>query len=240
MRSPSNLVIAAMAVFGIGLLWAQPTRDWYAGRPWLQAYQDRRAARLGTLRSGSPTLPGPGASPAPPAPPAAPTDAPPPGPAADPLAGHRLAPHRPDVVRRPGALLAACILAWVLSAMTVVLMTLMALVVAAEGDQIFAEVRKQEPDLIASSGLTEQQFVASFLVIAAGLVLWSMVALVLAVLAFTGRNWARVALAVSGVCGAVLALAMSVNALPLVVVAGTLGVGTWLLLRPEVARWYRR
>lgn len=234
----SNLVIAAMAVFGIGLLWAQPTRDWYAGRPWLQAYQERRAARVGTLRSGTPTLPD---REAPPAGRPDPFQAPPPvPPTAAPVPGHRLPAHRPDVVRRPGALLAACILTWVVSAMTVALMTLMALVVAAEGDQIFAEVSKQEPDLIASSGLTEQQFVASFLVIAAGLVLWSMVALVLAVLAFTGRNWARIALAVSGVCGAVLTLVMSVSAVPLVVVAATLGVGTWLLLRPEVVGWYRR
>lgn len=230
----SNVVVAAMAVFGIGLLWAQPTRDWYAGRPWLQAYQDRRAARVAGIRSGSPTLPGPQA------PPVGQPDPSQAAPPAAPAPGYRLPAHRPDVVRRPGALLAACILTWVFSALTVVGMSLMALVVAAEGEQIFAEVRKQEPDLVSSSGITEQQFVASFLVIAAGLVLWGMVALVLAVLAFAGHGWARIALAVSGVCGALLALVMALSAPPLVVIAGALGVGTWLLLRPEVVGWYRR
>ncbi|QSR28156.1 hypothetical protein CFH99_21270 [Nocardioides aromaticivorans] len=229
----SNVVVAAMAVFGIGLLWAQPTRDWYAGRPWLQPYQDRRAARVAAMRSGTPTLPGPQA---PPPAPADPSQGPPP---AAPVPGLRLPAHRPDVVRRPGALLAACILTWVLSALTVVLMTLLALVVAAEGEEFFAELKKQEPDLVASSGITEQQFVASFLVIAAGLVLWAMAALVLAVLAFTGQNWARIALAVSGVCATMLTLVMTLSGPPLVVVAGVLGVGTWLLLRPEVVGWYR-
>lgn len=228
----SNLVIAAMAVFGIGLLWAQPTRDWYAGRPWLQAYQDRRSARVAALRSGSPTVPGP------PAPPPARQPDPFQAPPAAPVQGYRLPAHRPDVVRRPGALLAACILTWVLSALTVVGMTVMALVVAAEGEQIFAEVKKQEPDMVASSGITEQQFVASFLVIAAGLVLWGLVALVLAVLAFAGHGWARIALAVSGVCATLLALVMALSAPPLVAIAVALGVGTWLLLRPEVVGWY--
>ena len=204
----SEVVVSAMAVFGIGLLWAQPTRDWYAGRPWLQAYQDRRSARVVGLRSGSPTLPGPQA---PSAGQPDPAQVPPP---AAPVPGYRLPAHRPDVVRRPGALLAACILTWVFSALTVVGMTVMALVVAAEGEQIFAEVKKQEPDLVTSSGITEQQFVASFLVIAAGLVLWGMVALVLAGLAFAGHGWARIALAVSGVCATILALVMSLSAPP--------------------------
>lgn len=230
----SNVVVAAMAVFGIGLLWAQPTRDWYAGRPWVQAYQDRRAARVGTMRSGSPTLPGP------PAPPAAASDPSQAQPPAAPVPGYRVPAHRPDVVRRPGALLAACILTWVLSAMTVVGMTLMALVVAAQGEQIFAEVKKQEADMVASSGITEEQFVASFLAVSAGLVLWGMVALVLAGLAFAGQNWARIALAVSGVCAAILTLVMALTVPPLVVLTAALGVGTWLLLRPEVVAWYRR
>lgn len=233
----SNVVVAAMAVFGIGLLWAQPTRDWYAGRPWLQAYQERRAARMGTLRSGSPTLPD---REAPPAGRPDPFRAPPAGPPpAAPAPGSRLPAHRPDVVRRPGALLAACILAWVLSTLTVVGMTLTALAVAVQGEELFAEVEKQQPDMVASSGITEQQFVASFLVIAAGLVLWGIAALVLAGLAFAGQNWARIALAVSGVCAAILTLVMSVTAPPLVVVTVALAVGTWLLLRPEVIAWYR-
>lgn len=230
----SEVVIAAMAVFGIGLLWAQPTRDWYAGRPWLQAYQDRRAARVGTLRSSSPTLPGPQG---PPTEQPDPFRAPPP---AAPVPGYRLPAHRPDVVRRPGALLAACILTWVLSAITVVGMTLMALVVAAQGEQIFAEVKKQEADLVASSGLTEQQFIASFLAVSAGLVLWGIVALVLAGLAFAGQNWARIALAVSGVCAVILTLVMTPSFPPMIVLTGAVGVGTWLLLRPEVVAWYRR
>lgn len=235
----SEFVIAAMAVFGVGLLWAQPTRDWYAGRPWLQAYQERRAARVGTLRSGSPTLPEREAPPAGRPDPFQPPQAAAP-PSAAPALGPRPATHRPDVVRRPGALTAACILAWVLSTLTIVGMTLTAVAVAVQGEELFAEVEKQQPDMVASSGITEQQFVASFLVIAAGLVLWGIAALVLAGLAFAGQNWARIALAVSGVCAVILTLVMSVTAPPLVVMAVALAVGTWLLLRPEVVVWYRR
>ncbi|TWG91776.1 hypothetical protein L615_007800000160 [Nocardioides sp. J9] len=134
--------------------------------------------------------------------------------------------------------MAACILTWVLSGMTLVLTTLTAVLVATQGGEVFDQFREQEPDLVQSSGMTEQQFVATFLVVAIGLVLWSAAALVLAVLAFVGRGWARITLAVSGVCAALLTLVMAISGPPLLVPAIALGVGTWLLLRPEVAAWF--
>ncbi|NHA01450.1 hypothetical protein G5V59_20940 [Nocardioides sp. W3-2-3] len=99
--------LGILAVLGVALLWAQPTRDWYAGRPWAEQHRERREQRLALMRSGSPTLPP--ASPASPAPQQgqAPVPPPPGAPA--------LPRERPLAVRRPGALTGGCILTWVLT-----------------------------------------------------------------------------------------------------------------------------
>lgn len=225
----TEVVIAIMAVFGIALLWAQPTRDWYAGRPWVQRYDARRAARVADLRSGSPTLP--------PAP--APTPGQPQLPPMAPVPGFRLPAERPAVVRRPGALVAACLLTWVLSTVVAVGLAFTAVVVGANREEYFADLKDQQPDLVASSDLTADTLVVYFAVVVVGLVLWALFAIVLAVVAFLGQNWARITLAVSGVCAALLSLVMALSGPPLVVVTLTLATGTWLLLRPEVAQWYR-
>ncbi|KRC52831.1 MULTISPECIES: hypothetical protein [unclassified Nocardioides] len=232
----TEVVIAIMAVFGIALLWAQPTRDWYAGRPWAQRYDARRAARVADLRSGSPTLPpAPGQQPSqPPAPGQAPQLPP-----MAPVPGFRLPDRRLAVVRRPGALVAACLLTWVLSTVVSVGLVLVGVVLAANRDEFFADLKDQQPDLVASSELTADTLVVYFSVMVVALVLWALFAIVLAVVAFLGQNWARITLAVSGVCAALLSLVMALSGPPLVVVTLTLATGTWLLLRPEVSQWYR-
>lgn len=238
----TDMFLAAMAVFGIGLLWAQPTRDWYAGRPWVQRYEAQRKARLERMRSGSPTLPpapGQQGQPGQPQQPVPPAGQAPPLPPMAPVPGFRLPAQRPAVVRRPGALVAACILTWTLSSIAAVGLALVAVVVAARRDEIFADLKEQQPDLVASGDLTADTMVVYFVFVAVGLVLWALFAIVLAAVAFLGQNWARVTLAVSGVCAGLLSLVMAVNGPPLLVVTLSIAMATWLLLRPDVSDWYR-
>lgn len=232
--------LGILAVAGVGMLWAQPTRDWYAGRPWAQRHEERREQRVAALRSGSPTAPPQGSAPPAPASPAeAAHPADPSRPAGPPAAGYRLPPERPLAVRRPGALVSACVLTWVLAGITALGAALTAVAVALEHERLFADLREQQPEVMDSTGLSDAELVTAMTVVASGVVLWSLVALVLAGLAFAGQEWARVVLAVSGVCAGVLCLVMALSLPPLLVFALAVGTGTWLLLRPEVAAWYR-
>ncbi|KRB78646.1 hypothetical protein ASE01_05190 [Nocardioides sp. Root190] len=236
--------LAPMVLAGIVLLWLQPTRDWYAGRPWVQRYEERRAARLAAMRSSSPTVPTDG-TPAPdpfatpPTQPAVPTSPVPPAPHP---AGQQLAPapRARRLAPRPAGLMAACILAWVTSTAVVAGLALTALVVAQQSDDLYAEMQSQRPELMKSSGFSESDLVWSVYVVLGGLVLWALAAIVLAGLTFVGHNWARITLVVSAACAALVTLVMCLAAPPLVVMVLLLTTGGWLLVRPEVSAWFRR
>jgi hypothetical protein len=237
----TNQLLAPMVLAGIALLWLQPTRDWYAGRPWVQRHEERRAARLAAMRSGSPsapesTRPDPFAAPAPPAP-TAPGQA---GPAAPHGVPAVPAPRARARGRRPAGLMAACVMAWVVSTAVVAGLALTAIGFAAQSDEVYAELMSQQPDMLEASGLTERQLVASVYVMIGGLVVWALVAIVLAGLTFVGHNWARITLVVSAACAAALALAMCLAAPVFIVMVLLLATGGWLLVRPEVTAWFRR
>lgn len=220
--------LGILAVLGVGMLWAQPTRDWYAGRPWAQRFQERREQRLATMRSGSPTLPA--------APPqqGQPGQQPPP-----PAIGAGLPHDRPLAVRRPPALRAACVMTWVLTPLVALSGVLGVVRAVGDSDRLFADITEQQRDMVESSGMTEADLVAAFWVIAVGLVLWCVLAAVLAGLAFVGQDWARIVLAVSGVCAALLALVAALSYPPVLVLVLGIGFGVRMLLRPEVGAWYR-
>lgn len=225
--------LAPMVLAGIALLWLQPTRDWYAGRPWVQAYEQRRAERLARMQP-------PRTPPAPSATPASDASAPvPPAPVPAPPHPH-VARHRPDAVRRPGGLTAVCVMTWVLSALVVVVMGLVSATAVAQGDAMLADLREQQPELFEGAEITEATLVASVLVFGGIFILWALAAIVLAGLAFAGQNWARITLAVSSVVAGLTTLALSLAAPPLVVLPLVFAVSTWLLLRPDVAQWYQQ
>lgn len=234
--------LAPLALAGIALLWLQPTRDWYSGRPWVQRHEERRAARLAAMRSSGPTAaegttrPDPFAVPpaAPPAPPASPvTDRfPQPAPTGP-------APRQARAPRPPGVT-AACVLAWVTSTAVVAGLALSALRFAGDSDEVYADMMSQQPDMLEASGLTESGLLAAVLVTIGGLVVWALIAIVLAGLTFVGHNWARVTLVVSAACAGTLTLVMCVAAPFLVVMVLLIATAGWLLLRPEVTAWFRR
>ncbi|MEV4999927.1 hypothetical protein [Nocardioides sp. LML1-1-1.1] len=220
--------LGILAVLGVALLWAQPTRDWYAGRPWAQRYEERREQRLALMRSGSPTTP-----PAAPSAPHQEGQVPPPPPA------FGLPPERPLVVRRPGALKGGCVLTWVLTPLVALSGLFGVLRAVDESGQLFADLKEQQPDMVESSGMTEADVVAALWVLGGALVLWCVAAAVLAALAWVGQGWARIVLAVSGVGAALLALLLALSYPPVLVLVVSIGLGVRMLLRPEVAAWYR-
>jgi hypothetical protein len=235
---------APMVVAGIVMLWLQPSRDWFAGRPWLP----RASASPG---ESGPPRPDPFA-PAPPRddPPAALAPPPPPPPAVvQPRPyGEQFgalpptyapAPATLERTRRPPALIAACVLVWASTALVSGLMLLFSLVMAVARDDLFDEIHKQQPDF-DMKGMSESELATATFVMTAIVVVWCVAAAVLAVLAFRGRAWARVGLAICTGGTGLLVLAATLLSPALVVLLAATAVTLWLLLRPEVTAYFRR
>lgn len=139
---------------------------------------------------------------------------------------------------RPVEVVQACVITWLLSGLVLIGSVPSMLVFIAGGD-LMQEVYDSDPQL-AESGVdleTLRWFMVAALAIVA---VWSGVAIVLAVLAFLGRNWARIGLVVSAATTAVLCLVMSAVSIGMLVPVAASGVVVVLLLRPRVKGWYTR
>jgi len=238
---------APMVAAAIAMLWLQPTRDWYAGRPWMQRFEQRRAERVAAFKQAG--QPRQGRADAPGAPPAAPsvhdalgraTPTTPMAPAQIPPPPLHQAPHRPPAGERPSHLVSVCVVTWVISGLVLLALGVLAAVLPFAADDLLDEARKEQPEMFRTYDPTTTDLLVGLYVLIGFLLIWAVVAIVLAWLAFTGHNWARVLLAVSAFCAAVPALLASVSAWPLVLLVAALAGSGWVLLRPEVAAWYRR
>jgi hypothetical protein len=242
-------IFAPMVVAGVVMLWLRPTRDWFAGRAWLPAATvgSRRPDPFAPQHRPEGTDAGvpPAASPAPPAPPAqaAPQDQPPPHPHpyGDPV------PMAPGGswssygvrAKRPAALVAACVIVWVSCALVSGFMLVMSLVMAVARDELFAEIERQEPNF-DMKGMSQAELATGTFVLTAVVVLWSVAAIVLAVLAIRGLPLARAALAVSTGATSLVLLGATLLSPALVVLLAASLVTLWLLLRADVTAWFKR
>ncbi|GHJ59440.1 hypothetical protein NOK12_19580 [Nocardioides sp. OK12] len=255
--------MGALVAAAVVMLWLQPAKSWFAGEPLPERFNAD-----GTLRKDeSAQKPAQKPAPAPErdhqpvghgAPPQQPSAYPPPpaypqqqpGPAPYAGFGHPQA-ERPQAVpggapapgprRRPAALAWACALTWVGSGLVSLFWLLATLVFVAVPQADFDELLEGQPEAQAQLAAYDwAEVTQSVYVMTAVSVTWSIVAIVLAVLAFRGVAWARLALTVSSaalagvlfVWGVVWAPAMLLVMVP---VAATVV----LLLRPDVRAWRR-
>lgn len=241
--------LSSLVAFAAVLLWLQPARDWFAGRPARQAPEPppRQPSEPAVPPAVPPTagpaagpfagqpgtgpgptvgfgsVPGPAPTTAVPAPPGAPAAVP-------------AVPGGPVVLRRPGAVVWACVLTWVFSGLAAVVLGLGALVLAVSPDLVFDELRRQNPEVF-EQGLTESTLATVTYVSAAVTVGWSVLASVLAVLLFRRVRWARAGLlAAVGATAAVSLLSALQSPAMTVPLLASVAVFS-LLLRPEVRRW---
>jgi hypothetical protein len=245
---------APLVVAGVVMLWLRPTRDWFAGRPWLPASAGADARRDARRADPFAVQPREGIdTPAPPEAPAAPR-APEPQPAPDQATepGPHISPYaaplgtpEPTIApygaapKRPGALIAACVITWVSCTVVSGFMLLFSLIMAFARDEFFDELERQQPDL-DMQGMSQSELATGTFVMTAIVVLWSLAAMVLAVLALRRLQWARIALAVcTGVAGLVVLGATLFNPLMVVLLGATL-VTFWLLLRADVNAWFKQ
>lgn len=240
-------VVAASAV----MLWMEPARDWFAGRPAKERPAARRPGSQESRDAGAaredrpdpfrvfPSVPpvssgprphqgfGTAAATAQQARPQVSAYAPPGG-----------APARPA---RPGAVMAAAVVTWVVSGLVSLLMALSATMMLASPELMMDEALRANPAL-ADSGLTVEAFQLGVVVTAAVAIAWSVAAAVFAaVLLLRGRDWARISLLISAAIAAALCLPLTLlGGVPMLVpLAGSVATLA-LLLRREVRAWVAR
>lgn len=235
---------APLVVAGVVMLWLRPTRDWFAGRPWLPASDTTHARRHDPFavqpREGIDTPAKPSVPPAQEARPAA-QPGPHSGPYGAPLPTEPSAspshPTAPAPRRRPGALVAACVLTWVSCLLVAGVMLLMSLVMAVARDDLFDEIERQQPSFDLR-GMSEAELATGTFVMTAVVVVWCLAAAVVAVLALRGRQWARIALVVSAATATLVLMAASLVNPLLVVLLAVSATTIWLLLRADVSTWF--
>ncbi|MCW2759147.1 MAG: hypothetical protein JWO46_2893 [Nocardioidaceae bacterium] len=170
-----SFLIGFVVVSGL-LLWTAPSRDWFAGR-----------------------VPPPSAAPptlvAPPPPPPLPMQHP--TPFGAPPAPTSYVAVRSSPLTRPGRVVAACVITWVISSVVLLLSAVAAVSMTtadAHGDLTRLIADNQQ---LRDAHLSVATLSIYVLVLCGLLALWSLAAIVVAVLVFLGHGWARIALVFS-------------------------------------------
>jgi len=242
-------LVAASAV----MLWLEPSRDWFAGRPPRPRPEPERREQLPP--SAPPSAPAPPASsgsgprphegfgtPAstpvePPVQQSAPAPAGPPSATAYPPYGQPYAaPYAPPA--RPTAVVTAAILTWVFAGLTALLLGAAALLMLTSPDLMFDEMHRQDADL-AAQGITDRSLQVAIYVLAAATVVWAtLVSAAAVVLVVRRKEWARLAVLFSAGVAAMFCILGLLSGAFLMVVPLLGAVATFsLLLRADVRAW---
>jgi hypothetical protein len=224
--------LTALVTASIVLLWVGPSAAWlHDGRPTSnRGFLDRPPSREPATPAAHPGPSRPHA----PVPPPLHQPPPPPSPAA-----RQLFLDQPPTARvgsrRPDAVVWACVLVWTFCGIAVVVMSASVALLAGNPDVVLDQLQRQDADL--AGGDTDLLLRATY-VTAAVIGVWSLVAAVLATLAFRRGSGGRLGVIVcSGVAGAVCLVGVFTSVV-LIVPAGAAMTTVALLSRPEVRDWY--
>jgi hypothetical protein len=131
----------------------------------------------------------------------------------------------------------ACVLTWVFTSLAAAVFVTSIVLLAQDPGVILDKMHEQNPDL-ASQGVSDHLILVVCYVTCAVLVLWSVGAAVLAVLAFRGKRLAMYALLVSTAGAAVFCLLGVLGSFVVLVPLAAAAVTIGCLLRPEVKAWF--
>jgi len=144
----------------------------------------------------------------------------------------------PRTAQRPRAVLSACVLTWIATALTLLGLGASAVVLAVRSDVMLDEAHRQNPDL-AAQGVTDQMLIVATYVLIGGIGLWCVGAAVLAFLVLRRMAWARIVLLVSAAAASAACLVgAAVGAIALLLPLGASVATIALLLRSEVGLWF--
>ncbi len=137
--------------------------------------------------------------------------------------------------RRPDAVVWACALVWAGCGLVVVAMAVTVAVVAGDPGFVIDQLQQQDQDLAVED---PDELVNATYLTAGVLVVWSLVAAVLAVLAYRRRRPGRMGVILSSAAAGVICLAGVFASVVLIVPAGAALTTVALMSRPEVRAWY--
>ncbi|GAB2973463.1 hypothetical protein [Nocardioides montaniterrae] len=229
---------------GIALLWMPPTRDWFEGREWQPAVRGGYGPAAGpTPVLRQPRQPADGEKPVarPPGESAPPwASAPPPttdamsGPVPAQWSGSAYEPLQGPT--RPPAMVWACTLTWIGTALVGGLLAVTAALLAFAHDQYFKVVRDR--GMLEGTGISEHQLQTSVIVAASIGIPACLLAALLAVGVMLGRPvWARLLLAALSSIVGIACVALALVNPPMVLPGLVALLVAFLLARPEVVEW---
>ncbi len=144
---------------------------------------------------------------------------------------------QPGPTRRPGTVTAAAVTTFVLSGLMTLVFGIAVIAVTVAGDEIAREFNRSFRQESGMEGFSGSGVAAGLTVLMLVLLLWSVIAIVLAALAMKGRNWARITLVVSSAVTAVFALLAITSLLPVIWLVGAVAVIV-LLFTGGANEWY--
>ncbi len=238
-------LLTSLVVIAALLLWVDPSRSWLDRRP-LPEPPPPLADRPPPAATAWPP---PGSAPqqgevppqgdVPPqggVPPRA--EAPPPHPSAFGAAPATWAPPGVQPDRRPEALVWACVTTWAFSGLAFALMAGSLTLLLVDPSLMWAELERQNPGLVAQSGLSRTDLLRTTYVTLGVGIAWAASAMVLAFLTFRRRAAGRIALLVCAGLAGVLCTVGSFGAGVLLVPAVACVATVLLLVRPDVNAWF--
>lgn len=239
--------VSSAVAAAVGTLWLGSARLWFDGKavpegPTTAARTSQPASRPVWPPPFDPGQPS-GPTPPPPSqaqpPPAAPWTSGAPAPWAPPPTSRYGVPAADADRARPAALVWACVLTWIFTALAAAVFVTSVVVLAQNPDLVLDKMHEQNPDL-ASQGVSDHLILVVCYVTCIALAVWSVVAAVLAVLAFRRRRLALYALLVSAAGAAVFCLLGVLGSLIVLVPLAATLVTIGCLVRPDVRAWFDR
>ncbi|WP_181309762.1 hypothetical protein [Nocardioides campestrisoli] len=222
------------------MLWLQPARDWFNGKEWVPPTRERKERpadedAAGPTAAAFPAYPGTESQ----QPQSPQTEA-------RPVPGYGEHPYAPVQAggagarrARPGAVVAAAVVTWVSAGIALLFSALGILITVGDPDLVLEEARRQQPELL-DQGVTEAMLVSSTYVVGGVAVLWSLAAVVAAVLLVRRVAWSRTLLIVLAVATALVGFMMALSTPLMLLPTISAGAVVLMLQRPDVRAWLRQ
>jgi hypothetical protein len=245
---PAVGILPVVLAVAAASLWSAPARDWFAGRAPQPVPEPEppRAAVEPPPGEGPPPSPYPfGTVPPRAAPPAQQPTYPPPGwqawPPPAPGAVYPAMPPAASGQQRPASVVWAAILTWVVAGLTAATLGLGMIALATASAEFEARLQAQvDADAqLRDLGLSASELMPFVWAVCAGSVVWSLAAIVAAVLAFRRVAWARIVLAVLASGAALLSLVGILGVLPIFTLVPSVATVVLLFSR-SASVWYSR
>jgi len=143
-----------------------------------------------------------------------------------------------DPDKRPGTVTAASIITIVLSALSLAGFGILAIILAAARDDIIDELNREIEGQPGFEDISADDLANIMIVIFVILAIWSLIAIITAVLALKRQNWARIVTVVSAVMTALFSLLGITSGLSAITLIGAVAV-VILYFTGGAGEWYR-